>query len=277
MTLEQFIDLALLEDIGKGDHSSLSCIPNTSVGRAKLLVKQDGILAGVEVALAIFQKVDSTLNVACHLSDGDRITAGEIAFEVEGPSLSILAAERLVLNCMQKMSAIATKTNQMVELVAEYGTKILDTRKTTPLNRFLEKSAVKIGGGHNHRFGLYDMVMLKDNHIDYAGSIEQAIKKTKHYIIENELDLKIEIEARDLKEVEEILVAGGADRIMLDNFSFEDIEKAVAMIGDQSETEASGGIDESTIVEYAKRGVDYISVGALTHTVAALDLSLKAY
>lgn len=276
MNLTEIIKQALIEDIGDGDHSSLACIPENATGKAQLLVKENGILAGIEVAKEVCKQVDPTLKLNIFLNDGATISVGDIAFTVEGKSQSILKAERLMLNLVQRMSAIATKTAQMVELVKGTETTILDTRKTTPNLRVLEKQAVVIGGGKNHRIGLYDMIMLKDNHIDYAGGITNAIAKTKNYLAETGKNLKIEVEARDLKEVEEILASGPVDRIMLDNFSFADIKTAVKLIGNESETEASGGITEDTIAEYAKCGVDYISVGALTHSVKSLDLSLKA-
>ena len=267
---------ALVEDLGDGDHTSLSCIPSTATGKAHLLVKQGGILAGVEVALEVFRLVDSDLNIELFLSDGDEIKYGDVAFIVKGKAQSILIAERLALNYMQRMSGIATHTAYLKSIIGKSSTKLLDTRKTTPNNRFFEKMAVKIGGGENHRFGLYDMVMIKDNHIDYAGGIEQAISKTKEYLKAKKLDIPIEVEARNLAEVETILAAEKVDRIMLDNFNYTDMKTAVNLIGDYAETEASGGITEDTIGEYAKCGVDYISVGALTHQIKSLDLSLKA-
>ena len=267
---------ALVEDLGDGDHTSLSCIPSTATGKAHLLVKQGGILAGVEVALEVFRLVDSDLNIELFLSDGDEIKYGDVAFIVKGKAQSILIAERLALNYMQRMSGIATHTAYLKSIIGKSSTKLLDTRKTTPNNRFFEKMAVKIGGGENHRFGLYDMVMIKDNHIDYAGGIEQAISKTKEYLKAKKLDILIEVEARNLAEVKTILAAEKVDRIMLDNFNYTDMKTAVNLIGDYAETEASGGITEDTIGEYAKCGVDYISVGALTHQIKSLDLSLKA-
>lgn len=274
--LNRFIDLALAEDVREGDHTSLACIPSDAIGKAKLLVKEAGILAGMELAELIFQKVDSSIQMKPLMKDGDAIAVGDIAFTVEGPSAALLTAERLVLNCMQRMSGIATKTASINNLIEGTAAKVLDTRKTTPGIRLLEKWAVKIGGGHNHRFGLYDMMMIKDNHIDFAGGISQAIAKAKSYQEEKGLKLKIEVEARDLKEVKEIMAVGGIDRIMLDNFSFEDTRTAVKLIGDQYETEASGGITEESIRAHAECGVNYISVGALTHSVSSLDLSLKA-
>ncbi|MEN8138452.1 MAG: carboxylating nicotinate-nucleotide diphosphorylase [Bacteroidota bacterium] len=281
MNLEQELDIiiknAIREDVGDGDHSSLSSVPEDAVGRAKLLVKEDGVLAGVEAAKKVFDYVDSNLNVETFIEDGATVKVGDVVFHVNGSSLSILKAERLVLNIMQRMSAVATKTAYYVDIVEGLGTKILDTRKTTPGIRALEKWAVKIGGGENHRFGLYDMVMLKDNHIDFAGGIPQAIQKTKAYLKENNLDLKIEVEARDLGEVKEIMSVGGVHRIMLDNFTYDDTRTAVKLIGDKYETESSGGITEETLRNYAECGVDYISVGALTHSVSSMDLSLKAF
>ena len=273
---KKLISQALKEDIGNGDHTSLSCIPNDALGKAKLLVKQPGILAGVEIALEVFKQVDSSLEINILIKDGSRIKVGDIAFYVSGKSQSILMAERLALNYMQRMSGIATHTAYLKNLIGELPTKLLDTRKTTPNNRFFEKLAVKIGGGTNHRFGLYDMVMIKDNHIDYAGGIEQAIKKTQEYLKLNQLNLKIEVEARNIIEVEEILRVGGADRIMLDNFNYSDMKIAIKTIGNKAETEASGGITKDTIRKYAECGVNYVSVGALTHQIKSLDLSLKA-
>lgn len=267
---------ALSEDIGNGDHTSLSCIPKDAAGKAHLLIKQDGILAGVEVAMEVFRLVDSDLKIELFIPDGTEVKYGDIAFIVEGKSQSILIAERLALNYMQRMSGIATHTAYLKNLIGPLKTKLLDTRKTTPNNRIFEKMAVKIGGGENHRFGLYDMVMIKDNHIDYAGGIEAAISKTKTYLANNKIEIKIEIEARNLGEVSTILSSEKVDRIMLDNFSYADLTKAVALIGDYAETEASGGITEETIADYAKCEVDYISVGALTHQIKSLDLSLKA-
>lgn len=276
MTIHQIIEAALQEDIGDGDHSSLACIPSSAIGKAKLLVKENGVLAGVEIALQIFNKVDNKLKVDVKINDGSTIAIGDIVLLVEGSKQSILKAERLVLNIMQRMSGIATYTAKINQQLEGTNAKVLDTRKTTPLLRELEKMAVKIGGGVNHRFGLYDMIMLKDNHLDYAGGIELAINKTKEYLKSIGKNLKIEVEARDLNEVEEILSVGGVDRIMLDNFTIEDTKKAVEMIGEVAETESSGGITLETIRDYALCGVDYISVGALTHSVKCLDLSLKA-
>lgn len=274
--IDRIIENALREDLGDGDHSSLACIPASARGRAKLLVKDEGVLAGIAFAKAVFSKVDSDLKIEVNIEDGASIEYGDIAFYVEGSSRSILAAERLVLNAMQRMSAIATKTAEFTKALEGTSTGILDTRKTTPGIRILEKWAVDIGGGVNHRFGLYDMVMLKDNHIDFAGGIAGAIQATKDYLQEKGLDLKIIVEARDLDEVAQILQAGGVYRILLDNFNYEQTRKAVDLIGDQCLTESSGGITLETARKYADCGVDFISSGALTHSVYNLDLSLKA-
>ncbi|WP_276167166.1 carboxylating nicotinate-nucleotide diphosphorylase [Zobellia alginiliquefaciens] len=274
--IDYIIKNAIREDVGDGDHSSLSCIPATAQGKAKLLVKDNGIIAGVEFAKQVFKYVDSNMGVETLMADGSPVKHGDIVFYVSGSSQSILKAERLVLNAMQRMSAIATKTNSFVKLLDGTGTKILDTRKTTPGIRALEKWAVKIGGGENHRFALYDMIMLKDNHIDFAGGIDKAIQKTKDYLKETGRDLKIIVEARDLGEIKQILDAGGVYRILIDNFNYEDTRKAVKLIGDTCLTESSGGINENTLRKYAECGVDYISSGALTHSVYNMDLSLKA-
>lgn len=275
--IEGIIENAIREDVGDGDHSSLACIPATAMGKAKLLVKDEGVLAGVAFAKAVFAYVDPLLQIEERIPDGSRVQYGDIAFYVSGPSQSILKAERLVLNAMQRMSAIATKTAFFVNLLDGTKTKILDTRKTTPGIRALEKWAVKIGGGENHRFALYDMIMLKDNHIDFAGGITQAIQKTVAYLKETKRDLKIIVEARDLEEIDEILKSHkDVYRILIDNFNYEDTKEAVRRIGDLCLTESSGGINEKTIREYALCGVDYISSGALTHSVYNLDLSLKA-
>tara|TARA_R110002153_G_scaffold50828_3_gene142911 strand:- start:4826 stop:5683 length:858 start_codon:yes stop_codon:yes gene_type:complete len=267
---------AVREDVGDGDHSSLACIPDTAVGKAKLLVKDEGIIAGVDFAELVFYFVDPNLKIDVLIKDGSPVNHGDIVFYVEGSSQSILKAERLVLNAMQRMSAIATKTNMFVNLLEGTGTKILDTRKTTPGIRALEKWAVKIGGGENHRFALYDMIMLKDNHIDFAGGITKAIDKTKDYLKETGRDLKIIVEARNLEEIKEILKSDGVYRILIDNFDYKDTKEAVRLIGDTCLTESSGGINEKTIREYANCGVNYISSGALTHSVYNMDLSLKA-
>ena len=275
--LNAFIEFALKEDVREGDHTSLACIPATASGKAQLLVKENGILAGMEVAQAIFEKVNPYIQFFPLMQDGESMTVGDMAFIVEGSSSSILTAERLVLNCMQRMSGIATKTQHIVKLIEGTKAQVLDTRKTTPGIRLLEKWAVKIGGGVNHRFGLYDMMMIKDNHIDFAGSIESAIEKAINYQKDKGINIPIEVEARNLEEVNEILRVGNIQRIMLDNFSYEDTRIAVEQIGGRFETEASGGITEETIREHALCGVDFISVGALTHSVNSLDLSLKAF
>ena len=274
--IELIIENAIREDVGDGDHSSLACIPKDAMGKAKLLVKDKGILAGVDFAIQVFNYVDPEMEVEVLINDGAEVKYGDIAFYVTGKSQSILKAERLVLNAMQRMSAIATKTNSFVKLLQGTGTKVLDTRKTTPGIRALEKWAVKIGGGENHRFALYDMIMLKDNHIDFAGGITNAIQMTKKYLADNNLDLKIIVEARDLKEIQEILESDGIYRILIDNFNYQDTRKAVDMIGNKCLTESSGGINEDTIRKYAECGVDFISSGALTHSVYNMDLSLKA-
>lgn len=274
--LKLIIENAIREDVGSGDYSSLACIPASATGKAKLLVKEDGIIAGVEFAKMIFNYVDPNLKIETFIQDGTPVKYGDIVFHVEGSSQSILKSERVVLNSMQRMSAIATKTNKYVQLLEGTKTKILDTRKTTPGFRAPEKWAVKIGGGENHRFALYDMVMLKDNHNDFAGGISKAIEKTKNYLQENDLDLKIIVEARNLDEIKEILQNEGVYRILIDNFNFDDTKKAVALIGDKCLTESSGNINEKTIRNYAECGVDFISSGALTHSIYNMDLSLKA-
>ncbi len=267
---------AIREDVGDGDHSALACIPKSAEGKAQLLVKDNGILAGVAFAEKVFAYVDANLKIETLLNDGDTIKKGDIAFYVSGSSQSILKAERFVLNAMQRMSAIATKTHKFASLLSGTSAKVLDTRKTTPGIRALEKWAVKIGGGENHRFALYDMIMLKDNHIDFAGGISKAIHKTKSYLKENNLNLKIIVEARNLEEIKEILQHQGIHRILIDNFNYEDTKKAVSLIGKQCQTESSGGITLETARKYAECGVDFISSGALTHSVYNLDLSLKA-
>jgi len=274
--IELIIKNAIREDVGDGDHSSLACIPDNATGKAKLLVKDQGVLAGVEFAKRVFNYVDPEMEIEQILKDGDHIKKGDVAFYVKGSSQSILKAERLVLNAMQRMSAIATKTSEFVKKLEGTKTKILDTRKTTPGIRALEKWAVKIGGGENHRFALYDMVMLKDNHIDFAGGITKAIQKTKNYLSEKDLDLKIIVEARDMDEIREILRTDGVYRILIDNFNYEDTRKAVDLINGKCLTESSGGITLETARSYADCGVDFISSGALTHSVHNLDLSLKA-
>ena len=274
--LDLIIANAIREDVGDGDHSSLACIPASAKGKAKLLVKDEGIIAGVAFAQMVFNYIDPELKIEVLINDGSPVKYGDVVFYVEGSSQSILKSERLVLNAMQRMSAIATKTNDYVSLLDGTETKILDTRKTTPGIRALEKWAVKIGGGENHRFALYDMIMLKDNHIDFAGGITKAIQKTKAYLKEKGKELKIIVEARDLDEVDEILKSDGVYRILLDNFDYDQTREAVKRIGDTCLTESSGGITEETIRTYAECGVDFISSGALTHSVYNMDLSLKA-
>ena len=274
--LQLIIANAIREDVGDGDHSSLACIPASTQGSAKLLVKDQGIIAGVTFADMIFKYVDPALQIEIFITDGSPVKFGDVVLQVSGSSQSILKAERFVLNSMQRMSAIATKTNEYVALLEGTHTKILDTRKTTPGFRACEKWAVKIGGGENHRFALYDMIMLKDNHNDFAGGITLAIAKTKSYLKENNLPLKIIVEARNLEEVQEIIDCEGVYRILLDNFDYETTKKAVAMIGDKCLTESSGNINENTIRHYAECGVNYISSGALTHSIYNMDLSLKA-
>ena len=277
MDIDKFIENALFEDLkNEGDHSTLASIPADITDKARLLVKDDGVLAGVELAEKIFKKVDENLEMEIFINDGESVKYGQEAFHVSGKSQSLLSAERLVLNCMQRMSGIATKTKLFTDLVEGTNAKILDTRKTTPGMRHLEKWAVRIGGGHNHRMGLYDMIMLKDNHVDFCGGIKQAILKTNEYIAGKNLDIKIEIETRSLDEVQQVLDVGKVNRIMLDNFSPDKIREALKMIDGQYETEASGGITLDTVRSYAETGVDYISVGALTHSYKSMDLSLKA-
>src|SRR5690606_10527547 len=275
--LRLIIENAIREDVGAGDYSSLACIPANAQGKAKLLVKDNGIIAGVDFAKMIFNYVDKDLQIETFIEDGAEVKYGDIVFHVLGNSQSILKAERVVLNAKQRMSAIATKTKFFADLLKGTKTKILDTRKTTPGIRAIEKWAVKIGGGENHRFALYDMIMLKDNHIDFAGGITEAIQKTKGYLKENNLDLKIIVEARDLNEVKEILKSDGVYRILLDNFTFEQTKEAVKLIGNKTLTESSGNINEKTIRKYAECGVDFISSGALTHSVYNMDLSLKVF
>jgi nicotinate-nucleotide pyrophosphorylase (carboxylating) len=275
--LDLIIANAIREDVGPGDYSSLACIPASATGRAKLLVKDNGLLAGVAFAKQVFAYVDPAMTFEVFIEDGTPVKYGDVAFHVHGNSQSILKAERLVLNAMQRMSAIATKTAKYVQLLEGTGTGVLDTRKTTPGIRALEKWAVKIGGGENHRFALYDMVMLKDNHIDFAGGITPAITKTHEYLKANNLDLKIIVEARDLNEVREIMENPGVHRILLDNFDYDQTREAVALIGNYCQTESSGGINEDTMRHYAECGVNYISSGALTHSVYNMDLSLKAF
>ncbi len=274
--LRDFILRSLAEDLGDGDHSSLACIPSEANGKAKLLIKEKGILAGIRIAAELFPVVDNDLKLELILKDGSSVGPGDIAFYLSGRQQSILKSERLVLNIMQRMSGIATSTHEYISQLKGLKTRILDTRKTTPGFRFLEKEAVRIGGGLNHRMGLYDMILLKDNHIDYAGGINLAINKTREYIRKNGLNLKVEIEARSLEDVRKILSSGGVDRILLDNFNTEETLQAVKEIAGRYETESSGGIDLSTIRAYAECGVDFISVGALTHHIKSLDMSLKA-
>ena len=275
--IHEFIRLALEEDLGDGDHTSLSTIPAEAQNRAKLLVKEDGMVAGVELATLIFAQVDADLQVDVQIQDGSFIKKGDIVLTVAGRAQSILQAERLVLNCMQRMSGIATYTNKMVRLLDGLPTKLLDTRKTTPNFRICEKWATRIGGAVNHRYALYDMILIKDNHVDYAGGIEAAITKANQYLQQTGRSLPIEIEVRNLNELEQALQVGQIQRIMLDNFNFDNLREAVRRIGNRYPTEASGGINETTIRQYAECGVDYVSVGALTHHVNSLDLSLKAY
>lgn len=275
--LELFILTALAEDIGEGDHSSLACIPEDATRKARLIVKEQGILAGVDLALEVFRVADPTLQTVLHMADGASVKPGDVAFEVTGPARSILAVERLVLNIMQRMSGIATVTRGVVNMVDGTSVRILDTRKTTPGLRYLEKMAVRIGGGVNHRFGLYDMIMLKDNHIDYAGGIKPAMARVRAYLAAKGLNLPVEVEARTMKEVDEALQEAGVTRIMLDNFDPPELKKAVEHIAGRVETEASGGITPETVRAYAETGVDYVSMGWLTHSVKSLDLSLKAF
>ena len=274
--IHQFITDALSEDVGDGDHTSLATIEAGTQGKAKLIVKDTGILAGVELAKEIFYIVDPDLKLQVFLNDGAEVKPKDIAFEVEGNAQSILKAERLVLNCMQRMSGIATKTKEIVDLLQGTNTKVLDTRKTTPGLRYLEKWAVRIGGGVNHRFGLYDMILIKDNHVDYSGGIRRAIENANNYVKETGKKLAIEIEVRNIDELEQVVQTGNVNRILLDNFNFDDLRQAVNMIEGRYITEASGGITVDNIRDYADCGVDYVSVGALTHSVKSLDLSLKA-
>jgi len=273
---DRLIDLAFAEDIGDGDHTTLCCIPEDAVGKSHLLIKENGILAGVEVAKRVFARFDNTLNVEVFMGDGTEVKKGDIAMLVTGKTRSLLQTERLMLNIMQRMSGIATTTRKYVDLLKGTKTRVLDTRKTTPGMRMLEKQAVKIGGGVNHRIGLFDMILLKDNHIDFAGGIRNAIDKCHNYLNEKSLNLKIEIEVRNFDELNQVLERGGVDRIMLDNFTVDDTRKAVEMIGGKYETESSGGITIDTIRQYAECGVDFVSVGALTHSVKCLDMSFKA-
>lgn len=276
MNLDEFIRFSLSEDIGTGDHTSLACIPTGTKGKAHLLVKDTGILAGMELAQKIFSIIDPSLKFIPELNDGDAVSPGMIAFEIHGEEQSIVTGERLVLNCMQRMSGIATTTRAYVEKLKGLHTQVLDTRKTTPLLREIEKWAVRIGGGKNHRMGLYDMILIKDNHVDYAGGIHNAIQNVKSYLEKTGLKLPVEIETRNMAEVEQVLANGNVQRIMLDNFTPDKLKEAVLIINNKFETEASGGINLDTVREYAQTGVDFVSVGALTHSVKSLDLSLKA-
>ena len=274
--INRIIDTALMEDIGEGDYSTLACIDASATGTAQLLVKEDGIIAGVELAQLVIKKLDPYAKVNLFKKDGDKVQKGDLVFTIHAKIHAILSGERLILNCMQRMSGIASQTNRLVQCVEKYGARILDTRKTTPGLRLLEKWAVTIGGGYNHRFALYDMIMLKDNHVDFCGGIAKAIKTTQNYLRENNKPLKIEIEVRNIEELKEVLDCGGVDRIMLDNFSPSKIFEALKLIPKNYETEASGSITQNNIEEYAKTGIQFISVGALTHSVKSLDLSLKA-
>ena len=276
-SIRSFIKNAFSEDIGDGDHSSIGSIPEKATSKAQLLIKADGMIAGLEMADRIFKYVDDSLVINFSKKDGDMVEVGEVGFEVSGNSRSILSAERLVLNCLQRMSAVASYTHYLTGLIKGTKAKLLDTRKTTPLFRLAEKWAVVIGGGVNHRFGLYDMVMLKDNHIDFAGGVKQAIEKTVNYLTKNKPELKIEVEVRSLDELQEVIEIGQVHRVMLDNMLPSEIKQAIQMIGGRFETEASGGITEKNITEIAETGVDYISVGALTHSYRSLDMSLKAF
>lgn len=273
---DKLIDLAFAEDIGDGDHTTLCCIPEDAMGKSKLLIKEEGILAGIDVAIKVFHRFDPTMKIDVRINDGAHVKVGDVPMIVSGKVRSLLQTERIMLNIMQRMSGIATMTNKYVERLKGTNTKVLDTRKTTPGMRILEKQAVKIGGGHNHRIGLFDMILLKDNHIDFCGGIENAIDRCHKYLNDKRLDLRIEIEVRNFEELETVLSHGGVDRIMLDNFTVENTRKAVKMINGQYETESSGGITFETIRQYAECGVDYISVGALTHSVKGLDMSFKA-
>lgn len=271
----RFVEASLREDIGSGDHSTLASIPASAIGKVKLLFKENGVVAGIDLAKVILRKLDSEVSFEDYKQDGDEVKVGDIGFIATGKVHALLGGERLLLNCMQRLSGIATQTRNLKRLMGDSPSKLLDTRKTTPGLRFLEKWAVTVGGGHNHRIGLYDMVMLKDNHVDFAGGISRAVSKTRKYLSENHLDLKVEVETRNLDEVKEALATGGVDRIMLDNFSPEKIREALQIINGAVETEASGGINESNLSEYAATHVDYISIGALTHSVKSLDISLK--
>lgn len=274
--IDRLIDLAFAEDIGDGDHTTLSCIPATAMGKSKLLIKEAGVLAGIEIAKEIFHRFDPAMKVEVFINDGAEVKPGDVPMVVEGKVQSLLQTERLMLNVMQRMSGIATMTRKYVKKLEGTGTRVLDTRKTTPGLRMLEKAAVKIGGGVNHRIGLFDMILLKDNHVDFAGGIDKAIHRAKEYCKEKGKDLKIEIEVRNFDELQQVLAIGGVDRIMLDNFTPANTKKAVEIIGGKYETESSGGITFDTLRDYAECGVDFISVGALTHSVKGLDMSFKA-
>mgnify|MGYP003329236897 FL=1 len=274
--LKKFIKESLKEDIKDGDHTTLACIDKNNLSAAKIVSKESGTIAGIKLAEIIFKEVDKNLKITSFYKDGDDINEKDVILKVSGSSHAILNAERLVLNCMQQMSAIATKTRKISDLISSTNAKILDTRKTIPLNRHIQKWAVKIGGGYNHRFGLYDMIMIKDNHIDFCNGITNAIKKTKVYLLNNKKDLDIIVETRNISEVKEVLAEGGIRRILLDNFSYKDTKEAVKIINHQYETESSGGINEENILEYANCGVDYISLGALTHSIKNFDISLLA-
>lgn len=276
MTIEEVISRALREDVGDGDHTSLSTIPSDAHGKVKLLVKEEGVLAGVPIAMEVFRQVDDHIMAQILMQDGSRVKPGDIVFYAEGPSISLLTAERTLLNFMQRMSGIATQTRKIVDAIGNLPTRVLDTRKTTPLLREIEKMAVRAGGGYNHRFGLYDMVLIKDNHVDFAGGIANAIAACHKYLNDKRLKLKIEIETRTLSEVQQVLDCGGVDRIMLDNFDFPALAQAVKSIAGRFETEASGGITLQNVRKYAECGVDFVSIGALTHHISSLDLSLKA-
>ena len=273
--LEHLIERALNEDVGEGDHTSLSIFPEPATLTARLLVKTDGIIAGTTLAERIFRKLDPSVSYTTHFHDGERVTKGDIVFDVSGQARAIITAERLVLNFMQHLSGIASKTNKMLDLIKDYPAKLLDTRKTTPGLRLLEKYAVKTGGGNNHRIGLYDMILIKDNHIDFAGSITKAVEMAKEYVYQHQLQLKIEVELRSFEDIAEALKIGSIERVLLDNFTPEDLAKAIKLIDRRLITEASGGINDSNIVDYAKSGVDFISCGFLTHTLQPLDLSMK--
>lgn len=274
--IDQFIESAIREDVGDGDHTSLSTIPSTAMGKAQLIIKDEGVLAGVQIAEKVFKKFDPNIKINIFIHDGTLVKHGDIAFTVEGQVLTILQCERLVLNIMQRMSGVATQTSKYVEKLEGLKTKVLDTRKTTPGMRLLDKMAVKLGGGENHRIGLYDMILIKDNHIDFAGGIENAILASQKYLKEKGKDLKIEVEARSIDDINRIIAIGGIHRIMLDNFDIETTRKAVHLINGRYQTESSGGITIDTLRDYAKCGVDFISVGALTHQIRSLDMSLKA-